>query len=119
MIWSQFSSKTIATNFSNSTAEINDWDKITVNIQKKMYLWNRVRPSMRGKLIVNQILSPNIGQIYTTAKYIREEIQRRLYNFLYNEKQIKAPRHLAQLLVWRVGLGILNMDTELSSLKIK
>ena len=35
----------------------------------------------------------------------------------YNEKPF--PRHLAQLSIWTIGLGILDIKTQLNSLKIK
>ena len=35
----------------------------------------------------------------------------------YNEKPF--PRHLAQLSIWMIGLGILDIKTQLNSLKIK
>ena len=34
-------------------------------------------------------------------------------------EKIRPPRHLAQLSIWKGGLGILEMGTQLNSLKIK
>ena len=34
-------------------------------------------------------------------------------------KKIRPPRHLAQLPIWKDGLGILDVDIQLNSLKIK
>ena len=48
-------------NFDNFTVEINDWDKINVNIQMQIHLFNRVKLSLKKeKLIFNQILSPKL-----------------------------------------------------------
>ena len=46
--------------------------------------------SLRGKkIIINQLLSKlwYIVQIYTIPKYIKKEIEKRIYNFLQNNKQ--------------------------------
>ena len=78
---------------------------------------------MRGrKLIINQILLSKlwyIGQIYTIPKYIKKEIEKRMYEFLWEGKKIHPPRHLLQLPIWKGWLGILNLDTQLNSLKVK
>ena len=39
--------------------------------------------------------------------------------FPLERKKIRPPRHLAQLSIWIGGLGILDIDTQLNSLKIK
>ena len=88
---------------------------------QKEYIWLRL--SFRGKkLIINQILLSKlwyIWQIYTIPKYIKKEIQKRIYNFLWDGKNIRPPRHLAQLPIWKGRLGILDIDTQLDSMKIK
>ena len=74
------------------------------------------------KLIINQILLSKlwyIGQIYTIPKYIKEEIEKRICNFLWEGKKIRPPRHLVQLPIWKGGLGIVDIDTQLNYLKIK
>ena len=82
-----------------------------------------MRLSLRGKkLIVNQILLSKhwcIGQIYTIPKYIKKEIEKSICDFLCEGKKIRPPRYLAQVPIWKGGLGILNIDTHLSPLKIK
>ena len=79
-----------------------------------------MRPSLRGKkLIVNQTLLSRlwcIGKILTIQKYIKKEIEKRIFDFLWNRKKIEPPRLLAQLSIWRSGLDI---ETQLKSLKIK
>ena len=82
-----------------------------------------MRLYLRGKkIIVNQILLAKlwyIGQIYTIPKYIKKEIET-TYDFLWNEKKKKKqpPRHLAQLSITSGGIGILEIDTLVNSLKI-
>ena len=49
---------------------------------------------------------------------INNEIER-IYDFLCKGRDIRTPRHLPQLSIWRCGLGILDMDTQLNSLKTK
>ena len=61
---------------------------------------------MKKRRIVNQILSFKcwyIGQIYTVPKFIEKEIG----------------KAIAQLSIWKYGLVILDIDTQLSSLELK
>ena len=123
MIWSNFSIKILGINFDNFVQDNSNWDKIRDNIAKKIHMWNRVRLSLRGKkLVTNQILLSKlwyIGQIYTIPKYIKKQIEKMMHDFLWEEKKIRPPRHLVQLLVWRGGLGVLDIDTQLNTLRIK
>ena len=84
---------------------------------------NRVRLSLRGKkLITNKILLSKlwyIGQIYAVPKYIKKRIEKMIYDFLWERKKIRPPRHLVQLLIWKGGLGVLDIDTQLNAPKIK
>ena len=123
MEWSNFSIKIFGINFDNFISDNTNWDKISVNIAKRIHVWNRVRLSLRGKkLIINQLLLSKlwyIGRIYTVPKYIKREIEKRIYDFLWEGKKICPPRRLVQLPIGRGGLGILDIDTQLNSLKIK
>ena len=50
--------------------------------------------SLRGKkIIINQLLSKlwYIVQIYTIPKYIKKEIEKRIYNLLRNKKKSDFP----------------------------
>ena len=86
-------------------------------------MWNRVRLSLRGKkLIINQTLLSKlwyIGQTYTIPKYIKKQIEKMIFDFLWEGKKIRPPRHLVQLPIWKGRLGILDIDTQLNSLKNK
>ena len=117
---SQFSNKTLGVNFGNSILDNSNWDKISEVTIKKAHSWNRVRLSLRGKkIIINQILLSKlwyISQISTISKYIKKEIER-IYDFLWNEIKIRPPKQLAQPSIWRGGLGILDIDTQLNCLK--
>ena len=117
MVWSNLSIKILSKNVGNATLDNSIWDKISENIKKKHH-WNRVRLFLRGrKLIINQILLSKlwyIGQIYKTPKYIK-----RISEFLWEGKKIHPHRHLLQLRIWKGGLGILDVDNQLYSLKIK
>ena len=123
MEWSNFSIKIFGINFDNFISDNTNWDKISVNIAKRIHIWNRVRLSFRSKkLITNQLLLSKlwyIGQIYTVPKYIKREVEKRIYDFLWEGKKICPPRHLVQLSIGRGGLGILDIDSQLNSLKIK
>ena len=68
---------------------------------KKINISNRVQLSLgwKKKRIVNQILLSMlwcIGQIYTILKFIKEKIE----------------KTIAQLSIWKCGLGILDIDTQ-------
>ena len=66
-------------------------------------LWDGKKEKKR---IVNQILLSKlwyIGQIYTIPKFIKEEIE----------------KTIAQLSIWKCGLGILDIDTQLNSLELQ
>ena len=90
---------------------------------KRIHIWNRVRISLKGRrIIINQILLSKlwyIGQIYTIPENVKKQIEKRIYDFLWEEKKIRPPRHLIQLPIWKGRLGILDIDTQLNSLKIK
>ena len=124
MIWSNFSIKILGINFDNFISDNSNWDKIVNNIAKKIHIWNRVRLSLRGrKLVINLILLSKllyIGQIHTVPRYIKKQIEKMIYNFLWEGKKIRPPRHLVQLPIWKGGLGFLDIDdTQLNSLKVK
>ena len=79
--------------------------------------------SLRGKkIIVNQVLLCKmwyIVQVCIIPKYIKNEIER-IYDFLWNRKKKMQPsRHLAQLSIWKGGIGILDIDIQLNFLRIK
>ena len=60
----------------------------------------------KKKKIINQILLSKIwyiGQIYTILKFIKEEIE----------------KTIAHVSIWKCGLGILDIDTQLNSLELK
>ena len=98
MVWSNLSIKILGINSGNFALDNSICDKVSENITKKIHLWNRVRLSLRGrKLIINQILLSKlwyIGQIYTIPKYIKKEIEKRIYDFLWEGKKIRPHRHL-------------------------
>ena len=78
---------------------------------KKINISNRVQLSLDEKeRIVNQIPLYKrwcIAKIYTIPKFIKEEIEK------------KKKKKKAQLSIWKCGLGILDIDTQLSSLELQ
>ena len=107
MVWSNFSIKILGITFENYTPDNSIWEKITENIMKRIHIWNRVRLSLKGRrIIINQVLLSKlwyIGQIYTIPKYVKKQIEKRIYDFLWEEKKIRPPRHLIQLPIWKGG----------------
>ena len=72
----------------------------------KISNWVQLFLEWKKKRTVNKILSPKlwyIGQIYTIPKFIKEEIE----------------KTIAQLSIWKCGLGILDIDTQLNSLELQ
>ena len=58
-----------------------------------------------------------MGQIYIIPKYIRKENEKSNTISSGTTKKIRPPRHLAQLSIWKDGVGILDIDAQLNSLK--
>ena len=82
--------KNTSANFVNFSLDNSNWDKISESLTKKLHIWNRVRHSLRGKKIIINKLVPKlwyIVQIYTIPKYITKEIEKRICNFLRNNKK--------------------------------
>ena len=75
----------------------------------------------------NKILEVNFGNsILDNSKWdkISEGIAKNPYLELRGKKiivnqKIRPPRYLAQISIWMIGLGILDIETQLNSLKIK
>ena len=109
--------KILGLNFGNSILDISKWDKISNGIANKIHICNRVRLSLKG-VMVNQILSSklwNIGQICFIPKYAKKE-----YTISSGtRKKIRPPRRLLQLSLLTSRLGILDIEPQLNSLKIK
>ena len=69
-----------------------------------------------------QIETPLIFTKYIlplSFKYVFKQIEKMIHDFLWEEKKIRPPRHLVQLLIWRGGLGVLDIDTQLNAFRIK
>ena len=58
-------------------------------------------------------------QVYTILKFIKKKTEKRLYKFLWKYKKMRPPRNLVQLSILKGGLGILDIDIQLNSLKTK
>ena len=98
-------------------------NKISIHIAKESTFGTEWDSPLEVKnLTINQILLSKpwyIAHIYTIPKYIKEEIEKKIYGFLLEGKKLRPPRHVAQLPIWKGGLGILDVDIQLNSLKIK
>ena len=89
---------------------------------KKIHIWNRVRLSLRGNMIiVNQIIFSTVihrPHLYYPKIYHKGNWKNNI-KFPLEQKKIKPPKHLAQLSIWRDRLGILDIYTQLNYIKIK
>ena len=89
-------------NFGNSILDNCKWYRISEDMAKNPCL------KLRGKkIIVNQ------------PSYPKNNTLKRNTQFLLEQEKIQPLRYLAQLLIWMIGLGILDIETQLNSLKIK
>ena len=83
------------------------WHMEVGALPKKINISNRVQLTLGWKKKnCNQVLFPKlwyICQIYTIQKFIKEKIE----------------KTVAQLSIWKCGLGILDIDTQLNSLELK
>ena len=70
-------------------------NKINDSLTKKtINIWNRMQLCLRLKKFVNEILLSKlwyIGQTYTISKFIKEETEKKIPNFLWNEKKYDFP----------------------------
>ena len=55
---------------------------------------------------------------YILYENISERKLKKEYAIYSGAKKIRPHRHLAQILIWKVGLGILDIETQLNFLKI-
>ena len=111
--------KILGVNLGNSILNNFKWDKLSKGIAKIIRIWNSVKLFLRDKkIIVNQTLLSKlcyIGQTCTVQKYTNEQ-----YTISSGTgKKIRPLRHLAQLYLYRSGLGVLDIETQLNSLKTK
>ena len=110
--------KILGVNFANSILDNSKWDEISDDIVKKIRIWNRVRLFERGNRKPNPFIQTVVHRpnLYYTKIY-QKRIYR--YDFLWNRKKTRSPRGLVQLSISTSGPGILEIDTQLNSLKIK
>ena len=73
-------------NFVNSSLDNSNWDKISESLTKKSIFGGK-------KIVINQVLSKlwYIVQIYTIPKYIKKQVEKRIYNLLQNKKTTDFP----------------------------
>ena len=96
-----------------------------INIAKQTPISNRVRFSLRGKKIIlnKQTLFSKfwcIGQMFIKAKIYQKGYWKKNIPFPLEQEKIQPPRHLTELSIWRNGLGIFDIGTQLNYIiKIK
>ena len=102
MVWSQFSIMILGVYFDNSVLYNSNWDKIS-NSKKKKSIFRREYDSLwdEKKKLLSKLWY--ISQIYSIPKFIKEEIE----------------KAIAQLSIWKSKLGVLDIDTQSNSLKLK
>ena len=109
--------KIFGVNFGNSILDNSKWNKISDGIAKNPYL-EQSEASLKGVIVNQSLLSKlwYIGQFCTFPKYTKKE-----YNISSRtgKKYDLCPRRLVQLSISTSGLGILDMETQINSPKIK
>ena len=122
MVWSQYSIKILWVHFGNSVFDNSNWDEISHSLTKENNIWNRVQISLRWKkIIVNKTLLSKfwyIVQIYTISKLSKKKLKKQ-YKISSGTKKTWPPRHLVQLSIWKCGLGVLDIVTQLNSLELR
>ena len=84
---------------------------------KKLYIWNRVRLSLRGKnIIINQLLSKLWYLVYILFQSISKRALKNRIEYTISSRTIKENQTSQTL---RHSLDILEIDTQISYLKIK
>ena len=104
--------------FGTSVLDNSDWDKTSHSLTKnKNFQYSKSQTECNSvvdekkKKKRKKNCKPNplvqtfaqIGQIYTISKFIKEEIE----------------KTIAQISIWKCGLSILDIDTQLNSLELK
>ena len=90
MVWLQFSIKILGMHFVTYVLDNNNWDNKNEKLTKKSYLEQKATFFEREKIIVNQILSSKLNMHY--SKIYQKQPEKRIYDFLWNDKKIGPPR---------------------------
>ena len=106
--------KTLEVSFGKSIRDHSKWDKI-IEGQQKTHAWNRVRLSFRGKsMIRNKSLFPscNTQSKFIVFQNIKKEIEKRIYDFLWNRKKYYqfVRSHQCSLEISHVALTEINLE---------
>ena len=109
--------KIFGINFGNSILDKSKWDKISEGLAKNRYLEQTEALFERGNCKPNPLIQTVVHRpiLYDSIIY-----QKGIYNFLWNRKKYDLPpRRLVQLSDSTSGPGILDIETQINSLKIK
>ena len=109
MVRSQFPIKILGVHFGNYVLDNPNWNKISHSLTKKINISNRVRLSLGWKKRKKNC-KPNA--VIQTLVYRSNIYCSKIY-----QKEIE--KKIAQLSIWKCGLGILDIDTQLNSLELK
>ena len=102
-------------NFGNYVFDNSKWDKISDGIAKKNMEQSGTLFE-RGNCKLNPLIE---SVVHRSNLYYSKIYQKRIHDFLWNRKKIRPSRHLVQLSISTSGLCILDVETQLNSLKIK
>ena len=109
MVRSQFPIKILGVHFGNYVLDNPNWNKISHSLTKKINISNRVQLSLGWKKRKKNC-KPNA--LIQTLVYRSNIYCSKIY-----QKEIE--KKIAQLSIWKCGLGILDIDTQLNSLELK
>ena len=125
-VWSQFSIKILGIHFGNSALDNTNWDELSHSLTKKINIWNSSLWDEKKNCKPNRLMH---SLVYSSNTYYSKIYQKR--NWKNNTKEIKKnnrkfslkekwpPRHVAHLSIWKCGLSILDIHTQLNSLEVK
>lgn len=116
--WSSYEIKILGYTYGFSQE---NWLKVKTKIQQSINKWSDLKLSLIGrKTIINQVLVCKIwylAYVETPPKAIIQEIERDIFNFLWNYKKVRINRVTTQMLIKEGGLGILDVETQYKAIK--
>ena len=103
MAWSiQFSIKIVGVHCGNSIHNDRNWENICDNLTKRLHFWNRMQFSLRENKHKSKL---HRSKSYYSKMHLKEDWRMNI-QFPLEQQNIQPLRYLAQLLIWKVWLGI-------------
>ena len=116
--WNSYEIKILGYIYGSS---LENWLKVKTKIQQSIKKWNNPKLSLiERKTIMNQVLLSKIwylAYVQKPPKAIIQEIERNIYNFLWNYKKIRINKVTIQMPIKEGGLEIIHVATQFKAIK--